>query len=292
MIITWMSSGGSSVSFSKSDPTYILLKDYEGFGTPELSFKIVSAPYQDGVTLLDTRFQPRKFSINLMVAGPTLSDIQVAVNTLIRLFNPGSGPGILEFLYEDGTAYFITCSGKVTPSGTGRSNKHQLVNIELTAHAPFFYTAPQVQSIGTAGTIMFNTDLTTNLKFPFTLPSNTANAIAVNGGDVPAGATIIISGDVTNPKVANTFGTTTQYFQFTIDMDVGDTMTVTTHFGNKTVSFFDYSANTTVNGFQYLNADSTFFQIMPGNNSLAFTSSAVSSATRVSVTWSDQYSGV
>jgi hypothetical protein len=292
MIITWMSSGGSSVSFSKSDPTYILLKDYEGFGTPEVSFKTVAAPYQDGATLLDTRFNTRKFSINLMVTGPTLTDIQTAVNTLIRLFNPGSGPGILEFLYEDGTAYYINCSGRVIPSASGRSNKHQLVKIDLTAHAPFFYTAAQVKTIGTAGTIMFNTDLTTNLKFPFTLPSNTANAIAVNGGDVAAGATIIIAGDVTNPKVSNTFGTTTQYFSFTKDMDVGDTMTITTHFGNKTVSYYDATAGTTVNGFQYLDADSTFFQIMPGDNSLAFTSSAVSAATRVSVTWSDQYSGV
>jgi len=287
-----MSSGGSSVTFSKSDPTYILLKNYEGFGTPEVSFKTVSAPYQDGATLLDTRFNTRKFSINLMVTGPTLADIQTAVNTLIRLFNPGSGPGVLEFLYENGTSYYINCSGRVIPSPDKRSDRHQLVKIDLTAHAPFFYTAAQVETIGTAGTIMFNTDLTTNLVFPFTLPSNTANAIAVNGGDVAAGVTIIISGDVTNPKVSNTFGTTTQYFSFTKDMDVGDTMTITTHFGNKTVSYYDSSAGTTVNGFQYLDADSTFFQIMPGNNSLAFTSSAVSAATRVSVSWSDQYSGV
>ena len=292
MMITWKSSGGSTVSFSKDDITYKLLKSYEGFGTPEVSFKTVSAPYQDGETLLDTRFGVRKFSINLMVVGPTLTDIQTAVNTLIRMFNPGSGAGTLEFDYEDGTAYFITCSGRVIPDPTKRSNKHQLVKIDLTAHIPFFYTTAQATSIGTAGTIMFNTDLTTNLKFPYTLPSNTASVIAVNYGDVPSGATIVINGDVTNPKIANTYGTTTEYFEFTIDMDVGDKMTVTTGFGNKTVSYYDVSAGTTVNGFQYLNADSTFFQIMPGNNQLAFTSSAVNTATKVTVTWSDNYSGV
>lgn len=292
MIITWNSSGGSSVTFSKDDPTYILLKDYEGFGTPDVLYKTTSAPYQDGSTLLDTRFGVRKFSINLMVTGPTFTDIQTAVNTLIRITNPGSGPGVLEFEYEDGTIYFITCSGKVTPSATSRSLRHQLVKIEYTAHTPFFYTAPQAQTIGTAGTIMFNTDHTTNLKFPFTLPSNTAEATAVNYGDVPSGATIIIMGDVTNPKVTNTYGTTSEYFSFTKDMDAGDTMTITTHFGNKTVSYYDATAGTTVNGFQYLDADSTFFQIMPGNNILSFTSSAVDPATRVSVTWSDQYSGV
>ena len=284
MIINWQSSGGSTVSFSKSDPTYILLKDYQGFATPDVSYKTVSAPFQDGQTLLDTRFNVRKFSINLMVAGPTLTDVQTAVNTLIRMFNPGSGPGILTFVYENGTSYYINCSGKVTPSGTSRSTKHQLVKIDLTAHSPFFYTGAQSKTIGSVSTATFP------LTFAFTLSSNTSTGTATNLGDVAAGCTIIISGDVTNPVITNT--TLGTYLAFTINMDAGDLMTITTHFGNKTISYYDASAGTTVNGFQYLNADSTFFQINPGNNILTFTSAGADPSTRVTVTWSDQYSGV
>lgn len=298
-MITWRSSGGSTVSFSKNDTTYKLLKDYEGFGTPEVSFKTISAPFQDGATLLDTRFGVRKFSINLMVTGPTLTDIQTAVNTLIRVFNPGSGPGVLEFDYEDGTSYFITCSGRVLPSASNRSDKHQLVKVDLTAHTPFFYTTAQVHSIGaphdgsgTDTTIMFNVDHITNLKFPFTLPSRLPVATVINYGDVPSGVTIVINGDTTNPKISNTYGTTTEFLEFTIDMDVEDVMTITTHFGNKTVTYFDSSANTTTNGFRYLNPDSTFFQLMPGNNTLTFSASAVRDDTEVSLRWNDNYSGI
>jgi phage-related protein len=284
MIINWQSSGGTSVSFSKSDPTYILLKDYQGFATPDVSYKTVSAPFQDGETLLDTRFSTRKFSINLMVTGPTLTDIQTAINTLIRLFNPGSGPGILTFIYEDGTSYYINCSGKVVPSGSARSNKHQLVRIDLVAHSPLFYTSAQSKTIGSNGIATFP------ITFPFTLTSNTSTGTATNLGDVAAGATIIIEGDVTNPVITNT--TLGTYLAFTKNMDVGDTMTITTHFGNKTVLFYDATDGSTVNGFQFLNADSTFFQINPGNNIITFTSAGAAAGTKVVVTWSDQYSGV
>ena len=284
MIITWKSSGGTSVTFSKSDPTYILLKNYDGFATPDVNYKTIAAPFQDGVTLLDTKFAPRKFSINLMVVGPTLQDVQIAVNNLIRLVNPSSGPGQLGFTYENGITYYITASGKVLPSANARSNKHQMVQITFQAHTPFWYTTPQALGIGTAGTVTFP------LTWPFTLPSNTASVTATNYGDIPSGATFIIMGQVQNPKVTNS--TTGYFFKFTISMDVGDTMTITTGFGNKTISYYDASAGTTVNGFQYLTSDSTFFQIMPGTNSLTFTSDSVAAATRVSVTWSDQYSGV
>ena len=75
-------------------------------------------------------------------------------------------------------------------------------------------------------------------------------------------------------------------------MDANDTMTITTGFGNKTINYFDYSGGTTVNGFQYLNEDSVFWELIPGENEIIFTSDAVDAATRVSLSWRDRYSGV
>ena len=290
MIITWKSSGGTSVSFSKTDPTYKLLKNYDGFATPDVNYKTIAAPFQDGVTLLDTKFAPRKFSIGLMVVGPTLQDTQLAVNSLIRLCNPSSGPGTLSFTYESGTTYYITASARVLPSPSTRANMHQAVQITFQAHTPFWYTVPQAQSIGSAGTITFNPDTVTNLKWPFTFPSNNSTAVITNYGDIPAGATFVINGQTTNPIITNS--TSGLLLRFVISMDVGDTMTVTTGFGNKTISYYDASAGTTVNGFQYLHSSSSFIQIMPGTNTFTFTADSIAAATKVSITWSDQYSGV
>ena len=290
MIITWKSSGGTTVTFSKTDPTYILLKNYDGFATPDVNYKTIAAPFQDGVTLLDTKFAARKFSIQLMVVGPALQNIQEAVNSLIRLCNPASGPGVLGLLYEDGTQYYITASAKVMPNSNTRSNKHQLVQIQFQAHTPFWYTSPQAQSLGSAGTITFNDDLTTNLKWPFTFPSNNATGTFVNYGDTPAGATFQITGACTNPVITNT--TTGYLMKFNITMNVGDNMVATTGFGNKTITYTPISTGIPANGFQYLSSTSTFIQMMPGTNIFTFTGDSVAAATKLSITWSDQYSGV
>jgi hypothetical protein len=154
----------------------------------------------------------------------------------------------------------------------------------MTAHDPFWYTDFQAASLGTVSTATFP------LVFPFTLPSNTADTTVTNNGDIDAAATIIITGDVTNPKITN--ATTGEFFEFTIDMDANDVMTITTGFGNKTITYYDATAGTTVNGFQYLNADSVFWELIPGENQLIFTNDAVDAATRVTLSWRSRYSGV
>ena len=284
MKLTWTSPGGTSVEFSKDNPTYKLLKNYDGFTTADLTYRTTSAPYQQGSTLLTTQFNARKLTFNVMVTAPSLTDVQQAVLNLIRLFNPLAGNGILAFTYEDGTVYYLSCSGRTTTDTGSRGLSYQIVKFDMTAHDPFWYTSYKAASLGTSNTITFS------MTFPFTLPSNTATSLVYNAGDIDAAATIIITGDVTNPKILNV--TTNEFFKFTLNMDAGDILTITTGFGNKTITYFDSSAGTTVNGFQYLNADSVFWELIPGYNSLTFTSDAVDAATRVTLSWRDRYSGV
>jgi hypothetical protein len=219
-----------------------------------------------------------------MVTAPTLEDVQSAYLNLIRLFNPLAGDGVLAFEYEDGTIYYLSCSGRATTLSSVRGLSYQVVQFTMTAHDPFWYTSYQAAALGTTSVATFP------LVFPFTLPSNTATSTVTNNGDISAAATIIITGDVTNPKIENI--TTDEFFEFTIDMDANDVMTITTGFGNKTITYYDATAGTTVNGFQYLNADSIFWELAPGVNELVFTSDAVDAATRVTLSWRDRYSGV
>jgi hypothetical protein len=284
MKLTWTSPGGTSVEFDKNSDTYKLLKNYDGFATADLTYRTTTAPYQQGETLLSTQFNARRLMFSVMVIAPSLTDVQAATQTLIRLFNPLAGNGVLAFKYEDGTSYYLSCSGRATTSVGGRGLTYQVVNFNMTAHDPFWYTSYQAASLGTTSTATFP------LVFPFVLPSNTANTIVTNNGDIDAAATIIITGDVTNPKITN--NTTGEFFEFTINMDANDTMTITTGFGNKTIYYYDYSGGTTVNGFQYLNEDSVFWELIPGENEIIFTSDAVDAATRVSLSWRDRYSGV
>jgi phage-related protein len=159
-----------------------------------------------------------------------------------------------------------------------------LVTINLIAYDPFWYSDSQAVTIGSSTTATFP------LVFPFVLPSNTATVVANNTGDIEAPVTIVITGDVTNPVLTNT--TTGKAITFAKDMDAGDTMTITTGFGNKTVSYYDSSAGTTVNGFQYLSSSSEFWGLVPGENTLTFTATSIDAATRAIVTWQNRFSGV
>jgi len=284
MKLTWTSPGGDSIEFSKDGNTYKLLKDYDGFSTADIAFMTTVAPFQDGVTRLDTRFNPRKISFSVMVTAPSLTDIQQAVLTLVRVFNPMGGPGVVAFEYEDGTVFHLNCSGTISPSPMIRGTMHQLVRVSLVAHDPFWYTDSKADSLGAS------TAATFPITFPITLAGNLAIKTLINYGDIDAAATIVITGDVSNPKVTNV--TTGEYFSFTLDMDANDVLTVTTGFGNKTITYFDYSASTTVNGFQYLDASSVFWLLKPGENVISFTYLTADPAVTATVTRSDRYSGV
>lgn len=286
MIITWQSSGGVEVEFSKDSETYKLLKNYDGFSTAYIEHQTTVAPYQNGSTYLDTRFTDRQIQFDVLVTAPTLTDVQAAVQYLSRLLNPIGGPGILMFEYEDGTTYYINAIGNNTPRVNPgvRGTNYQLVTINLVAHDPFWYSDSQAVTIGSSTTATFP------LVFPFTLPANTATVVATNSGDIEAPVTIIITGDVTNPVLTNV--TTGKAITFAKDMDANDTMTITTGFGNKTVSYYDYSGGTTVNGFQYLSPASEFWGLIPGDNTLTFTATSIDAATRATCTWQNRYSGV
>ena len=285
MIVTWTTLGLTTVEFSKTDDTYKLLKEYVGFTVAEAQYRVTESPYQDGTTLLDTNLTPRKISIPLMVTAPTIGDVQIAVAYLARLFNPKPGLGVLKFTYENGDSYYLNCVGMVVPSPTVRGQSYQLVTLNITAHDPFWYGDYQVASLGTASAATFP------LVFPFTLPSNLARSTLINNGDSNAEVEVVITGDVTNPKITNS--TTGEFFQFTLNMDTNDVMKITTGFGNKTVTWTDSSGGGgPINGFRYLNADSIFWQLQPGPNTIVFSSDAVNTNTTVSITWRDKYSGV
>lgn len=285
MIITWTSPGGTEVEFSKTSNTYKLLKAYSGFSVAEAQYRTVESPYQDGTTLLDTNLTPRKIVLPILVTAPNLEAIQSAVAYLIRLFNPKPGVGELKFTYENGDNYYLNCVGTVTADSASRTPTSQLININITAHDPYWYSDYQVASLGTVTTATFP------LVFPFALASNLAQSNLVNQGDSNAAVEVVILGDVTNAKVTNT--TTNEFFKFTLNMDAGDTMEVTTGFGNKTVSYTDVSESPTpANGFRYLNVDSIFWQLQPGVNNIVFSSDAVNPNTTVSITWRHKYSGV
>ena len=293
MKFTWYSPAGIQIEMSKDSDTYRLLLGYDGLSKILCTHITTQAPYQDGVDLIDTHFEPREITIPILVTAPDLENLQIAVRNLTISLNPLAGPGTLVFTSEDGSEYSLTCIGNNTPtiSTDTRTGTSQTVTLNLIGHNPFWYSYPsQITYFGAGTPVVFP------YTFPWMFPSSTPTQTITNSGDIPSEVVITITGAITNPTISRSYtdryGTvTTESMAFTITMVDGDVLTVTTAFGNKNITYWHNGAYDT-NPFQYLDTGSVFWSLVPGNNSVSVTESAISAGTTTGIEHFSKYSGI
>ena len=292
MSIRWYNQAGASIEFSSDSATYRLLK-YGGFAAATVTHLTTQAPYQDGATLAATHFELREVSLDVRIAAADLTALQAAVRALAAAFNPLLGPGALIFTKEDGNQYVLWCLGNNTPTllPSRQTPTTQYCTIDLIAHDPFWYTYPsKIKYFGMDS-------LTFPFSFDFSLPAITPTQTLTNLGDVAAGVRIVVSGEITNPSISRSwtdaFGNvTTETMAFTLAMTAGEVLTITTGMGKKTITLKHDDGSYDSNPFQYLDADSVFWELVPGDNTVDVTSSAISPGTTISVEYSDKFVGV
>ena len=287
MKFTWVSPSKTTIEFHKDATVYRLLKPYSGLSINPITHITQVAPYQHGETLINSRFEPREVSFDVMVQAPSLEDIQSAIKTLSAALNPLEGTGVLLFDYEDGTQYVLYAIGNNTPTLTEEKGAtYQRVRLDFIAYDPFWYGAESIAYFESAGTDFFPLDISGNF-----LASSGTSQVLTNAGNVDTPVTISITGIITNPYLQNT--TTDQSFNITLIMaDASDNLTITTAFGNKTATYTPGSTGMSENAFKYFDADSVFWQLQPGDNTVSLSSLSVDSACVVSVQWESKYSGI
>lgn len=294
MKFEWISPAGTLIEFSKDSDTYRLLKAYDGLSIAPITHLTVRSPYQDGATRIDSHFEPREVTIPIMVTAPTLQDLQYAVQALAISLNPLAGTGMLVFTAEDGSEYLLYCIGNVTPavSPDRRDAGSQLISLNFIAYDPFWYSYPSTMTYFGAGT-----PLTYPLTYPYEYPAGIATHVITNGGNVASPVTIVISGEIVNPVITRSYTDSSgqvvsEALAFTVSMAAGETMTITTGFGNKTITYLDASGNLYANPFQYLDSGSVFWQLVPGENTVVVTNTSIAAATVTSLETTSRYSGV
>lgn len=286
MKFTWVSPDSTQIEFSKDSGTYRLLKTYDGISTSPVVHQSVSAPYQDGATLMDSRFAPRNILFDVMVTAPTLTALQAATAALARALNPLEGEGYLLFEYENGTTYKIRAIGNNTPkvSPTVRGTTYQLVTVALICYDPFWYgSPPNICYFDTSENLVYP------FAYPFALPANGATQTITNDGNVQSPATIVFEGPLTNPGLYNE--TTDTSFNVTLTLTAGETLTITTAFGNKTATMV-HDDGAEENAFQYFDPDSVLWMIQPGENIITLVYSSIGEGSKTSILWEDRYSAI
>jgi len=279
--IIFINSKGQSVELGNDGP-FILTK-IEGTGAVNVNIQSQKSPFQDGETYLGNTLEPRSIPIEIMVLGENETDIVSKRGKLLQIFNPKLGQGRL--IYEFGNIKreikAIPELAPVFPHAGDFSDTMQPGLIQFYCSNPFwideFETSEEIVTwIG-------------GMKFPLRLPTRFAmkgskKINVINNGDVETPVRIEFKGPATNPKIINHI--TEEYIKVNRTLLTEDILVITTEFGNKRVE---------INGqnvFNWIDLNSTFWQLEVGDNIIEYTSDDEVESSSVKIVYKNRFIGV
>jgi hypothetical protein len=271
---------GESITLSNQAPYF--LETIDGIGEVGVAIESQKSPYQDGSTYIDNTLENRALTMEGMIV--TKDDALLAARRLMqRVVNPKLGE--VTITYRQGEQLkeikAIAETTPVFPGGQGNAGwYYQKYLLYLICHQPFwldtFYESREMSYL--MGGIQFK------LSLPTGFSHRGFKRKAVNAGDVSTPVTIEFTGPAVNPTVSNE--TTGEFITVNRELGEEDVLSISTAFGEK------YVRINGENAFHYIDLDSIFWQLVPGDNILSYESNNDSIKTRVTVKWKNRYVGL
>ena len=272
------SGSGQPLVFGDSAP--LLVTKIDGLGSVKTAINSQKSPRQDGVSVTSTTLEPRYITIEGQILEPDMVRQQAYREQMLRAFLPKVESELTIERY--GTTRTIKCIPEVAPEfPSAMQSRLQSFFLSLICPNPYFETVTEssaeiVTWIG-------------GLRFPLRLP--TAFALSgpkkinvVNEGDVETPIRIEIMAPATNPTLTHVG--TSEFIRVKQELTEKDVLVITTNFGNKRVEIGGE------NRFNYIDSDSTFFSLKPGDNILEYTSDDSQENARVKIAYKNRYLGV
>jgi phage-related protein len=285
--LIFTNSRGESVALGDTFP--YLIGAIEGLGAVNAVLQTQKAPYQDGVSYLDNSLEPRTLSIAVMIRAETREQVMQRRSHLLRVFSPKLFLGTLRIEY-DGIIREIPAISETAPAfpddkeNTGAGWQKCLLT--LFCPSPFFLDIYQESEE--------MVDWVGGLSFPLSLPmmfagrSSLLYKIIHNAGDVDTPILFEFLGETTNPKVINR--DTGEFIKVNRTLLQNEILIVSTEFGKKKVTLKNAVTGQETNAFGYIDLDSTFFELKPGNNLISYEADAGNAI--VKIYWKNRYLGV
>jgi hypothetical protein len=283
MLISFTNSLGETLEF---DGYYILSPKWDGFGELPVEHQRTKAPYQDGETYIDTVVNTRVPTIEFTILGDDQQEVFNRRRIVARHFNPKLGPGTLKWSQDDGSEYWLDCvpDSPIFPSGDGRGRTFQAAILQFHAFNPFWYDPSEVQRT----MVRFEGGWSFPLSFPISFGQIGTQVTVENEGDVDSPALIYLYGEVVNPVIKNL--TTGEEIEIVGTVEDGEILIINTAFGEKGALIL--SDGEYVNVFQYVDPESKFWQLEPGENTLSYTVTSEGENAKCIVMFYHRYSGV
>ena len=271
-----------SIILGNQAPYFLEILD--GVGNVPVTIESQKAPKQDGSTYIDNTLENRAISIEgIIITRSNPNEVLKYRRKMQRVLNPKLGEVTITYYHEDKIKEIkaIAETTPIFPSGQGSKGLfYQKYLLHLLCHQPFWldtYYESREMSYLMGG-----------LNFRLSLPTNFSNRgfkrKAANVGDVYTPVEIEFKGPATNPTVTNE--TTGEFIKVNRELGEDDILTVSTAFGEKHVRINGENA------FHYIDLDSVFWSLIPGDNILSYQSNNDSIKTRVKVKWKSRYIGL
>ena len=276
LIIT--NKNSESITLGNQAPYFLQILD--GVGNVPVTIENQKAPRQDGSTYIDNTLENRAITIEGMIVTKFNPEtIKEARRKMQRVLNPKLGE--VKIIYQGKKIRGIVETTPIFPDGQGNKGfYYQKYLINLLCHNPFwldtFYDSRKMSYI--MGGLSFK------LKLPTSFSNRGFRRKAINYGDVFTPVKIEFKGPAINPTVTNE--TTGEFIRVNRELEKEDVLTVSTAFGEK------YVRINGENAFHYIDLDSTFWQLVPGENILSYQSNNDSINTKVTVKWKNRYIGL
>jgi len=256
----------------------------------EANITKVSGAGQDGTTITNVVLTDRDLQLRGAIRGSSKDEIEKYRTKLLRVFNPKS-QGWLQYEYGS-LKRRIRCQVETGPKFSKKKTfKYQDFLIDLLCPNPYWQDLSSTKSEIAIwrGALEFPLELAEEgIEIGFREPSLIVNVF--NSGDVACGMKIQFKAlaTVENPSLFNV--NTREYFRVNKVMSAGEIITVTTHFQNKRV---ELNQNGVIsNAFNWIDLNSTFMQLEPGDNLLRYDADDGIDNLEVSIWYTPQYLGV
>lgn len=284
--LTWTSPDGSTVitlsDFGGNPWGVTTLSGATGFGMPDFTYYETASPSFDGSLVRGVRAGARDINLPLLLWGSNRAQCLENFHGLLSALNPRNGMGTLTVAPADGSparsigAYYNGgFAGQDDDQAWGMS--HMTAVLALRCPQPFFLGDPTVTTLQIAyGDTFFPV-------LPVQLVANQilGNTTLINDGDADAFPIYTITGPVANPSITNiTNGT---YIRFTTTLSAGDSITIDTREGVKTVT------KNGTNFYSSLLSGSTLAPLQPGANQMTFTMANATIDTQTTITFQKRY---
>ena len=281
-VIVITNKNGESITLGNQAPYF--LETVDGVGEVPVALESQKAPKQDGSTYIDNTLENRAISIEgTIITKGHPAAVLAARRLMQRVLNPKSGE--VTITYHQGNQVKeimgIAENTPVFPGGSGSKGLYyQKFLLHLICHEPFwldtYFESREMSYL--MGGIQFR------LRLPTMFSYRGFKRRAINGGDVATPVEIEFKGPAVNPTVSNL--TTGEFITVNRELQEEDVLTINTAFGKKHVKINGQNA------FHYIDLDSVFWNLAPGENTLSYQSNNDSVKTKVIVKWKNRYVGL